>query len=170
MARGRAQIQSSDVRTPSDVDIDIGLNDDIDPVEKTIQVVTNESMKDDRMKKIAAEEKWWRDFMNQKVEFEILETDDENAPNPVSCGVNGVHRHFYRGVRYTDKRMFIDSLIKVVRKVKTKVFKNNEGVDDTKMEVRNIIAYPIKIWHDPANKDGKKTGDRWFEHQQRNAF
>lgn len=112
--------------------------------------------------------------MNQTVEFEILETDDENAPNPVSCGVNGVHRHFYRGQRYKEKRMFIDSLIKVVRKVKTRNFKNREGVDDTDMDIRHIIAYPMKIWNDPANKDttkdGRKVGDAWFEHQQRNAF
>lgn len=164
MARSRPQHSSEDFETPDSKEIDIGLNAPLD--NDQIYVVTNESMKDDRLIKIAAEEKKWHDFMKQKVTFVIHETEDENAPNPVSCGVNGVHRHYYRGQEYTDARMFVDSLIKCVRKVKTVNFKNAEGVDDTKLEVKHVLAYPLEIIEDPAGKLGRD----WFKHQQRNAF
>lgn len=163
MAR-RPQIQSSDVGMPEDRDVDIGITKPLD--DDLIYIAQEGDLKDPRIAAALKEEKQWKDFMEQKVKFMIAETDDENAPNPVSCGVNGVHRDFWRGREYTDKRMFVDSLIKVVRKVKTVNFKNADGVDDTRMELRSVLAYPLQIIDDPAGDLGR----RWFRHQQENAF
>lgn len=163
MAR-RPQIQSSDVGMPEDREVDIGISKPLD--DDLIYIAQDGDLKDERIAAALKEERDMKAFMEQKVTFLIAETDDENAPNPVSCGVNGVTRTFWRGKEYTDKRMFIDSLIKVVRKVKTVNFKNSDGVDDTKMEVRSVLAYPLQILDDPAGDLGR----RWFRHQQENAF
>lgn len=163
MAR-RPQIQSSDVGMPEDREVDIGISKPLD--DDLIYIAQDGDLKDERIAAALKEERDMKAFMEQKVTFLIAETDDENAPNPVSCGVNGVIRAFWRGREYTDKRMFIDSLIKVVRKVKTVNFKNSDGVDDTKMEVRSVLAYPLQILDDPAGDLGR----RWFRHQQENAF
>lgn len=163
MAR-RPQIQSSDVGMPEDREVDIGISKPLD--DDLIYIAQDGDLKDERIAAALQEERDMKAFMEQKVTFLIAETDDENAPNPVSCGVNGVIRTFWRGREYTDKRMFIDSLIKVVRKVKTVNFKNSDGVDDTKMEVRSVLAYPLQILDDPAGDLGR----RWFRHQQENAF
>lgn len=163
MAR-RPQIQSSDVGMPEDREVDIGISKPLD--DDLIYIAQDGDLKDPRIIAALKEEKQWKDFMEQKVTFMIADTEDENAPNPVSCGVNGVRRDFWRGKQYTDKRMFIDSLIKVVRKVKTINFKDANGVDDTKMDIRSVVAYPIQIIDDPAGDLGR----RWFRHQQENAF
>lgn len=162
--RKRSQIESSDVGMPEDREVDIGISKPLD--DDLIYIAQDGDLKDPKIAAALKEEKQWKDFMEQKVTFLIAETDDENAPNPVSCGVNGVTRHFLRGKEYTDKRMFIDSLIKVVRKVKTVNFKDADGVDNTKMEFRSVIAYPLQIIEDPAGDLGR----RWFRHQQENAF
>ena len=163
MAR-RPQIESSDVGMPEDRSVDIGITKPLD--DDLIYIAQEGDLKDPRIAAALKEERDMKAFMEQKVKFMIAETDDESAPNPVSCGVNGVRRDFWRGREYTDKRMFIDSLIKVVRKVKTVNFKNAEGVDDTRMEFRSVLAYPLQIIDDPAGDLGR----RWFRHQQENAF
>lgn len=162
--RRRVQIQSTDVGMPEDRDVDIGIIRPLD--DDQIYIAQEGDLKDPRIAAALKEERDMKAFMEQEVKFMIAESNDENAPNPVSCGVNGVRRDFWRGREYTDKRMFVDSLIKVVRKVKTVNFKNADGVDDTRMEVRSVLLHPLQIIDDPAGDLGR----RWFKHQQENAF
>jgi len=155
---------SKDFELPDEKHIDLSSGKEV--IDDGLQFVTGETMEDDRLKNLLREEKSMRDFMEQKVKFMIAETDDENAPNPVACGVNGVHRYFHRGTEYIEARKFIDSLIKVVNHVKTVNYKDKDGIDQTDVKTRPVLAYTISILEDPAGQQGL----RWFQHQQRNAF
>ena len=158
----RPQIQSSDVALPDDRILDASIDRPLD--DDKIYIAQDGDIKDERIKAALDETKAWKAFMKEKVTFMIAETDDPNAPNPVSCGVNGVHRHFLRGRRYTDMRCFVDSLIKCRRTVKTREIKTPDGIDDTEIKLTSVLAYPVQIFDDTP------LGNRWFEHQQRNAF
>ena len=160
----RSQIQSTDLELPETQEIDLALSKPVD--HDQIYAVTNESMHDERLQALLKEEKEMRDFMEEKVTFMIAQSDDEHAIDPVPCGVNGVHKYFKRGVEYREPRKFIDSLIKVAFRVKTINYEDKNGVYQTKLEKAPVLAYPIQILNDPSGIKGQ----RWFQHQQKNAF
>lgn len=162
MTKQRAQITTADADLREDQELDIGKNADIDE----IYVVQGESMQDDRLKALLKEEADLRAFMEEPVTFSIAESADPNAPNPVECGVNGEFRRFYRAQVYTEKRKFLDSLIRCTRIVKTRQIKDAEGLDDTVIDTKFSAVNSITIHHDPS---GDK-GNRWFLFQQKNAF
>lgn len=162
--RHRTQIQSSDADLPESREIDLSSNKPLDDDE--LHLVTGESMGDERIKNLLKEEHDMRTFMEEKVTFMIAETSDKNAPNPVSAGVNGIQRHFWRGKQYTEARKFIDSLIKVTFGVKTINFTDEKGLHQTKIETVPSMVYPIQILSDPSGR----IGHNWFLHQQKNGF
>lgn len=160
----RPKHTSQDFELPEEREIDLSSNKPLD--DDQIYVVTGESMKDERLQKIMKEESDMKKFMEQKVTFMISETTNENEVNPVSCGVNGEHRYFWRGKEYTEARKFLDSLIKVTNHVKTVNYKDKDGVDQTNVVTKPVLAYPLTVLRDPAGDMGAK----WFRHQQSNAF
>lgn len=137
-----------------------GIDDEVETPE--FYKVTGESLEDERIKKLMAEDKKMRDFFEEKVTFEIQHSDEENPIDPVSCGVNGEHRHFYRGKHYTEARKFLSSIIKTKRKTKPKSYKDANGVDQTELVTTFKPVFPIQVHHDPSGE----TGMRWFRHQQ----
>lgn len=159
--RKRPQIQSTDIDMPDERSVDIGIDKPLD--DDLIYVAQAGDLTDQRIKAALDEEKKWKAFMEENVTFKIAESEDENAPNPVSCGVNGVPRNYWRGREYTDKRKFLNSITSTVRKVRTVSFKNEDNVDDTRMVTKNVPTYPIEIIDDTP------LGRRWFKHQQENG-
>lgn len=168
MTTRRTRIESQDVELPPNQEIDLAYKEGDE--ESEIQLATAHSIMDDRTKALLAEEKKMRAFMEEKLTFSIAETDDPNAPNPVTCGVNGVTKTFKRGQIYTEARKFVDSLIKVSRRVKTVNYKDNDGIYQTKIETTPSMVYPIQIIEDPSGMGPQDMGRKWFIHQQRNAF
>lgn len=160
----RPQIQSSDADLPESREIDLSSDSPLDNEE--LHLMTGVSMEDERVKNIISEEKAMLDFMEEKVTFMIAETSDKNAPNPVAAGVNGVHKHFTRGIVYTEARKFIDSLIKVTFAIRTIPYEDANKIYQTKVETVPSMVYPIQIMNDPSGQ----RGNRWFLHQQKNAY
>jgi hypothetical protein len=172
----RASIQTSDVadevsetRATEVLMENQTATDDIERPD--LAIVTDESMDSPAVKEYAKD----LAFANEPVTFSISPTNDKNAENPVSCGVNGVRKFFTRGERYTVPRKFIEALIVGETSVEVETYKDAKMVDQTKIVPKIALKYPISIHNDPANErlvPGTKTrlGDAWFQHQCRNAW
>lgn len=160
----RSQISSNDCELPDQREIDISSN--VPLGEEELSIASSDMLHDERLKNLLKEEAELRAFMEEPVTFDISQTTDVNAPDPVPAGVQGIIKHFKRGVEYTVPRKFIDSLIKVTNKVKTINYKDENNVDQTKIELVPSLVYPINIINDPSGAVGR----RWFLHQQKNAF
>ena len=162
------QITSADAELPDTQEVDISSFMDDDDIE--IQVADAGVLTDEAAKQRLAEENAMRAFMEEPLTFTIAETDDPNAPNPVSAGVNGAVKHFTRGEVYTAPRKFVDSLIKVTWRVKTINYEDENKVMQTRIERVPAMVYPVQIMHDPSGMGQNDRGRRWFLHQQKNAF
>ena len=150
----QVDIRTADVHAGDDINIDISSGvRDID--RSDFAEVTGEDMTSPRVQSYANELRFMEDIMT----ISIAETDDPNAENPVSCGVNGEVRNFYRGQEYKVARKFVDSIIKRSFAVKTKQYTDGEGLVQTKIEKVPTLKYPINIHHDPAGQ----TGRDWFQ-------
>jgi hypothetical protein len=161
-------ITSGDIELSEGVTIDAPLGAPVD--HDQLYAVHNESMHDERMQKLMAEEKAMRDFFEEKVTFSIGPSSDQYAIDPVPCGVNGEHRFFKRGERYTVARKFVEALIRVAHRVKTQQIKDANNVDNTEIKTEPYLVYPIQIWSDPSGTGEHERGGRWFQHQIRNNF
>lgn len=168
MTAKKPQITSNDVDMHDTQELDISSNRSDEDIH--LEKGSAGMMLDDRTKALLAEEKAMRAFMEEPLTFTIAETDDPNAPNPVSAGVNGVIKHFTRGEVYTVPRKFVDSLIKVSFRLKTINFIDKEGLYQTKLERVPSMVYPIQIMNDPSGMGPNDRGRRWFVHQQKNAI
>lgn len=158
----RPQIKSNDVESPSIIERDLSSDLDYEGIQAA-------PIQDEASLKRLDDDRRLRAFMEEPVTFQIAEVDDPNAPDPVPCGVNGVHKHFRRGETYTVPRKFIESVLKISWKVKTIMFKDKDGVDQTRVEQTPSMVYPISILHDPSGMGPNDNGRRWFLHQQRNG-
>lgn len=162
-AKGRASIETKDVETAASSQIDMPSNVATEDIERPdLVMVTDEDMNSPFVKQYAQDLK----FMEDELTIIVGETTDKNAENPVPCSVNGEVRKFTRGVEYKVKRKFVDSLIKVEDTIKTVQYKDENGVDQTRIDKSHALKYPLSILHDPAGEVGR----RWFQHQCKNAW
>lgn len=159
MAQRRPKITSDDVPLPDEQTIDLSSKID----EPELLVVTNESLKEAGAKEFAD----WLSFMEEEVEIVIGVSEDPNAENPVSCGVNGEIKYIRRGVQTRLKRKFLDSLIKVRFKVATEQYRDKKGLDQTRVVRKPMLAYQISIT-DHGNVDPQRS-QAWFSYMQQHA-
>lgn len=141
--------------------------DDIDRPD--LAIVTDESMQSPTVSEYIKD----LQFMEDVLTIIVNEVPDKNAENPVPAAVNGVTKFFKRGQEYRVERKFVDSLIRSEASVKTTQFKDDQNLDQTKIEVSHSLKYPISIIHDPADEkrhpSGQPLGRAWFMHQCKNA-
>lgn len=159
----RASISTNDVEIRETSSIDLSssiLAEDIDRPE--LVVVTDESLASPTVSEYAKDLK----FMEDLLTISIGETTDPNAENPVACAVNGEKRVFTRGAEYKVQRKFVDALIKVEERIKTVQYRDQDNLDQTRVDKVPALKYVVSIHHDPAGD----TGRRWFQHQCKNAW
>ena len=160
MSNKRAAIQTSDVEAPSPSSIDLASS--ISDIERPDLAIAAGSMDSPVISEYVKDLKFMEDILT----VVVGETTDLNAENPVPAGCNGERRLLTRGVEYKLQRKFVDSLIKREDKIKTVQYKDNEGVDQTRIDKVPALKYPLSIIHDPAGS----IGSRWFQHQCKNAW
>lgn len=154
----RPQINTNELEQTNEQTIDLAST--IENPEMAI--VTDESLDSPHLKEYLSEMK----FMEDKVEFIVSESEDPNAPNPVSCGVNGEIKHFKRGEPYTAPRKFLNALINTVFRVETRAYKDEQGLDQTEIKKIPMSGLNISILHDPAGE----TGPRWLQYKMKSAY
>jgi hypothetical protein len=136
---------------PSDIllndgDLAIGGNT-IEPVDRPLNT--------DYMKELA--------FMNEEIDIIIAETTDENAENPVSVGVNGVFKLFFRGHLTRARRYFVDCLIAKSSRVTTPKVKNGAGEDTFAIRQHQSHKYPFTVVRDPSPRGAQWLRTRMAE-------
>lgn len=162
----RTKIQSSDVDLHDTREVDLSVDED--NLDAPINVMTGVSMEDERTKALMKEERDLRAFMEEPITFRIAK-GGKNDPDPVACGVNGVVKYFKRDQVYTEPRKFVESLLKTKNEVRTVNFQDKNGVDQTKLEIDQVLVYPVMIMHDPSGSGPHDRGGRWFQYQQANG-
>ena len=159
----RASIESNDVEQPAGSSIEMPSSVATEDIERPdLIMVTDENLDSPVVAEYAKDIKFMEDILT----ITIGESTDKNAENPVHCGVNGEVRRLMRGQEYKLARKFVDSLIKREDGVKTVNYKDDQGVDQTRIEKQPALKYALSIHHDPAGE----TGRRWFQHQCKNAW
>jgi len=157
----KANITTADVDQPKATTIEMAS--DIQNVERPDLIsITDDTLASPHVSEYIKDLKFMEDILT----ISIGETTDENAENPVPCGVNGEVRRLTRGVEYKLQRKFVDSLIKREDRIKTVNYKDEDNVDQTRVEKKPALKYPISIINDPAGEAGR----RWFKHQVNNAW
>lgn len=156
--RQRAQINSNELELADEQTIDLAST-----IEKPeMAIVTDESLDSPHLKEYLNE----LNFMKQEVEFMVSPSEDPNAPNPVTCGVNGVIHYLKRGETYKLPRMFVNALINTVFRVETRTYKDENGLDQTEIKKIPTNAFNISITYDPAGE----TGRRWLQYKMKSAY
>jgi len=147
---------STDFKGPDNFEID--LSSTLDEIERPdLAVVTDADLNTPHVaeyNRIAA-------FMEDILTIRVAESEDPYAPNPVTCGNQGVIKVFARGEIYKVARKFVDSLIKTSFRTVTKQYKDADGLDQTKIEqipVHNVI---VDVIDDPAGDYGRK----WLQYK-----
>ena len=151
----RVAIETRDVESAAPVSLDTNSsvkNDEID--RHDLAVVTNESMDSPNVAAYAKELAFNEDMLT----ISIAKVNDPNAENPVTAGVNGILKSFYRGEEYKVARKFVDQLIVTEKIPTTHTYDDKEGVKQTKIDVDFKMKYPISIIHDPS-----PHGRAWFQ-------
>lgn len=157
----KVDVRTSDVEIAGATEVDLSSN--IETVERPdLITVTDDTMASPHVAEYIKDLK----FMEDELTIIIGETTDPNADNPVLCAVNGETKRLMRGTEYKLKRKFVDSLIKREDRIKTVNFKDEDGVDQTKVMRTPAMRYAVSIVNDPAGE----TGRRWFQHQCKNAW
>jgi hypothetical protein len=160
---GRAIIKSEDVEQPKASTIIMEGKTATDDIERPdLIVVTDEDKDSPVVKEYMSDLKFMEDILT----VSIGETTDKNAEKTIGCGVNGERKMLERGKEYKIARKFVDSLIKREDAIRTINYKDNDGVDQTRIEKVPALKYPLSIIHDPAGE----TGRRWFQHQCKNNW
>jgi hypothetical protein len=162
----RAKIQSSDVDLHDTQTLDMAINQD-NPHEP-LNLMQGVSLEDERVKALMKEEADLRAFMEEPITFRIAK-GGKFDPDPVACGVNGVTKFFKRDQVYKEPRKFVESLLKTRNEVRTVNYTDREGVDQTKIEMDQVLVYPVMIMHDPSGSGPNERGGRWFQYQQANG-
>lgn len=156
----KAVITSSDGPIPAQHTID--LSSTVEEVERPdLAVVTDETLDSPILKEYADE----LAFMEDILTIVVAKSEDKNAPNPVTCAVNGETRFLERGKQYRLQRKFVDALIVTSYRPETIQFKDKLGLDQTKIENVPVLINNISILHDPAGE----LGNRWFLYKQANS-
>lgn len=166
MAAKRPEINTSDVQNPDSYTVKHTANQNTHDLDVSIDTMFDASVTDPYLAKLIEAEKNLRAFMEQEVTFTVHHSHDPNAVDPVPAGVNGEIRKFKRGETYTEKRMFLDSLIRVTRTTTPVVYMDSDGLYQTRYETKFSEAFPLSIIHDPAGDVGR----RWLEHRRKNAW
>lgn len=158
MSSRRPKINSNDVEPPKTQEVD--LASDIESPEVAI-------MHGNVDNPINAEYLKWMNFMEEDVVITINHSDNPNAENPVSCGVNGEIKLLERGKPHKVKRKFLDSLIKSTYRVITENYKDKDGVDQTRVKRIPAQVYPISVMdHGPD----PELSQRWFMYRCNEAI
>ena len=87
-----------------------------------VEIPMHDSITDEEIMRVPSSEKmdaYAQDlaFAEEMVEFEVQTTSDPNAEPVITCGVNGVMRSFVRGVRYKDKRKFLEAVLSAKQRI-----------------------------------------------------
>lgn len=155
----RPRIQTNDVDTgtiQSTIDLSSDINaDDIDR-DSEISVVSGMGLDSPAMKEQMKE----LAFMEDIVEFTVGSDTNPFAIDPIPVGVNGVQKAFKRGQVYREARKFLNNLIIKQDNIKTVNYKDDNNVDQTKIDKTSSLVYPVSIINDPS-----PNGRRWFIHK-----
>ena len=159
----RPQITTKDVAPTIINDVDLAstiAKDDIDRPD--LSIATETSMQD------PVTLKYIKDlmFMEDEVEFMLLETDNSSAADPIVAGVNGVNKIVKRGVQYKMARKFLNSMISTLTSVDTHEYKDEKGLSQTRVQTRTTPALQIQLLNDPAGADGFA----WFARAQHGTY
>ena len=162
MAAKLPQHNSTDFKGPDNYEID--LSSTLDEIERPdLAVVTNADLNSPHVTE------YNRDlaFMEDILEILVHKSEDKHAPDPVTCGVNGVIKVIKRGERFKMARKFVDALIKTSFRTETVQYKDENGIDQTKIEHIPVQNCAVQIVNDPAPVD---VARRWLDHKLSNSF
>jgi len=152
---------SSDFEGPGNFEID--LSSTLDEIERPdMAVVTDADLNSPHVLEYAKD----LAFMEDMLTIQVAKSEDRNAPDPVSCGVNGVPKLFKRGEVYKVAHKFVDALIKTSFRTETIQFKDANGIDQTKIEQIPVHNVTVQVFEDPAGDVGR----RWMQHKLSTPF
>lgn len=150
---------TSDFKGPENFEID--LSSTLDEIERPdLAVVTDADLNTPHVKefnRITA-------FMEDILTIQVSKSEDPYAPDPVTAGNNGIIKIFKRGETYKVARKFVDSLIKTSFRTQTVQFKDDNGLDQTRVDqipVHNVI---VQVFEDPAGEYGRQ----WLQYKMSN--
>lgn len=88
-------------------------------------------------------------FMEEPIEFMIHETTDNNAEPRVEVGVNGEMRLFVRGIKYRERRKFVEAIARAKQTaVSTPEVTGADGERRTQTKKRTSDHYPLSVFND----------------------
>lgn len=154
---------TGDFKGPEQFDIDLSSTLAADEIERPdLAVVTGADLDSPHVKE------YNRDlaFMEDILEIVVHKSEDKYAPDPITCGVNGVIKVIKRGERFKMARKFVDALIKTSFRTETVQYKDANGIDQTKIENIPVQNCSVQVFHDPAGELGRK----WMEYKLSNSF
>ena len=152
---------TEDFKGPDNYEID--LSSTLDEIERPdLAVVTNAALGSPHVAEYASD----LAFMEDILEIVVHKSEDKYAPDPVTCGVNGVTKIIPRGQRFKMARKFVDALIKTSFRVETIEYTDKAGLQQTKTDHIPTQNCSVQIYHDPAGEVGR----RWMEHKLSNSF
>ena len=105
-------------------------------------------------------------FMEDIMEIVVHKSEDKYAPDPVSCGVNGVTKVIKRGQRVKLARKFVDALIQTSYRLDTIEYTDKAGLQQTKTEHTPVQNVTVQVFHDPAGE----YGQQWMAHKLSTAY
>lgn len=160
----RPMINTNDVAEPKNTNIDLHSSIPEQQVYDTLQdlnfaTVTDESMKDDNIKKYA------RDlaFMEEKVVFVVQPGSKDEAP-VLTLGVNGQNVHVTRGQPVRAARKFLNTLFTFTHEMSTEQYVDANGLTQTRVKRMQQPAYPVSLLEDT------QEGRNWFAANQRSYY
>lgn len=158
MSKRLPDITSADVPGPEGFDIDLSSTIEKPDLAIVTDADTNSPHVIEYSKDLA--------FMEDVLLIEVAPSADENAPDPMTCGVNGVTKIIPRGKPMRLARKFVDALIKTTFRTKTVNFKDKDGLDQTKIEQVPTANCTVQVYEDPAGEVGR----RWLQHKMLNSY
>jgi len=128
-----------------------------------VEIPMHDSITDDEIMRVPSAEKmdhYANDlaFAEEMVEFEVQTTSDPNAEPVITCGVNGVMRSFVRGVRYKDKRKFLEAVLSA----KQRIVQTPEVVDPNTGERRSLTRKITTDYYGVAVYGDSARGEAWL--------
>jgi len=88
-------------------------------------------------------------FMSEPVKIIISESADENDPQLVQVGVNGVTQFIVRGMEQVVRRKYVERLARAKRTDYDQTIDDRLGEAMNRLRRRNALRFPFTVLEDP---------------------
>jgi predicted PilT family ATPase len=102
-------------------------------------------------------------FMEEEMVVTVSESSNENDENPITVGVNGIFKQFYRGHPTRAKRKFVNGLIVRIGRVTTPEYINRAGERARSIKQHNAHKFPFTVIEDKNKKGGAWLAQRMMD-------